>query len=501
MPRSRTLVAGLAITLVLPLAGCSLVRGTMRSYVVAPSGMEMGEERLRAALAAGQFGPMLERVTSREAGAPDDELLRSLYRGTVAYYAGDYAASGDALRRAYDLTEERYTRSASKAALSMLTNDRALSYVPGQNERLMVHYYGVQSYLRRGDLAGAAVEARRLSNLLERFESGQDDADASTRAVLRYLAGAVFEAAGDANDAAVAYRNARALAGGGSVPPPTSSAQGGAGEVVVVLEQGFVAHRVEQSLLVPLGGDDVEAFADGDDGRKLGAADSLGAQVLLHLAERQYGGVYDDGAGALRIDVGGRRLAFGNRAGGNDYLLQVAWPVYRRSRDDGVRPAVLVAGAARVPLRFAANVSDAAIGDYRRDRAKMLTRAIARAATKYALAELAEQQATEKGDEDDDDGDDHAWLKQVVNAAGAAFERADLRSWHLLPGTLSVARLSLPPGRHALTIELPGAGGVTRRLALADVDVRPGAITFVGHRVWGDRETGARPDAVVGSRE
>jgi len=499
MPRSRALVGGLTLAIALPLAGCSLVRGTMRSYVVAPSGMEMGEARLRTALAAGQFGPMLERVTSRKAGAPDDELLRSLYRGTVAYYAGDYAASGDALRRAYDLTEDRFTKSASKAALSMLTNDRALPYVPGQNERLMVHYYGVQGYLRRGDLAGAAVEARRLSSLLERFESGQDAADASTRAVLRYLAGAVFEAAGDANDAAVAYRNARALAGEGIVPPRSSSAAGGAGEVVVVLEQGFVAHRVEQSLFVALGGDDVEAFADRDDGRKLGAADSLGARVLLQLAERQYGGVYDDGAGALRIVSAAGRLASGNRVGDNDYLLQVAWPVYRRSRDDGVRPAILVTGAARVPLRFTANVSDAAVGDYKRDRAKMLTRAIARAATKYALAELAEQQAGKKGDDDDDD--DHAWLKQVVNAAGVVFERADLRSWHLLPGTLSVTRLSLPPGRHTLTVELPGAGGVTRRLPLADVDVRPGAITFVSHRVWDDRETGEEPAAVVGGRE
>jgi hypothetical protein len=49
---------------------------------------------------------------------PDDEVLRALYRGVLAYHAGEYAESARVLDIAADIADERVTKSLSRAALS-----------------------------------------------------------------------------------------------------------------------------------------------------------------------------------------------------------------------------------------------------------------------------------------------------------------------------------------------------------------------------------------------
>jgi hypothetical protein len=493
IPGARQLTTLLVI---LPLAACAVVRATVRSYQTAPGGLELGQQELRDALVAGRFQPVLGRLDSGRSGAPDDQLLRMLYRGTVAYYAGDFDGSGRSLQRAYDLAEDRYTKRASRGALSLVTNDGALPYLPGHNERLLVHYFAMQSYIGRGDVGGAAVEARRLSNLLERFDDARDPADASTRAVLRYLAGAVLEAAGEKADAEVAYRNARALAPGGSVPSQAEGVGASAGDVVVVIEQGFVAHRVEQRLVVSVASDEIAAFDGNDVSRKDGAASGLGARVLRELTAREQDAPYWDEGSVVRVHGSGDD----DRARTLDHVLQVAWPVYRRSSDAGMRPGLVAASDRRAPLQLTADLSDAVLGDHRRDRSKILARAIARAATKYALTRLAEGRENGTGDTSAARGGGsrhRAWLGQVVNAAGVALERADLRSWHLLPGTISVARLTLPAGRHTIAVEFPAPGGMPPRRVVLDeeVEVRAGTVAFATRRIWRDGER--VPDSVA----
>jgi uncharacterized protein len=494
----------LLTALAVPLAGCSLVRGTARSYVLAPSGLEVREDRLRGTLAAGAFATALSAVSSSK-GAPDDALLRELYRGTVAYYAADYDASARALQRAYALTEDRYTKSVSRGALAIITNDRALPYVPGDNERLMVHYYGLQGFLARRDMEGAAVEARRLASQLQRFDGRRSEQDRSTRATLRFLTGLVFEAAGERADAEVAFRNARALLGipadsgaarpslaaGGSAPVPAAlaparpmspAAGARSGTVVVVIEEGYVAHRVERSLTLSLSDDDVHVFGEGSDDDRLRRAEQMGGRWSLRHGPGNGAFDGDDGPGT------GGEIA---------KMLEVAFPVYQRSYTPFYTPIAVGAGSAAARFTYAADLSDAAEGDFARDLVKLFTRAVARAGTKYALAELAsrekkdEEKVGEEKEGDDKKGDDKKgkkkrdfkmdWGKMAVNFAGTMLERADTRSWHLLPARISVARLELPAGRHVLRLDTGAAGS---GVALDTVDVRTGETAFVTRRLW-----------------
>ena len=66
--------------------GCAHLRGVVQSYDVAPDGLERRESLLRATLATGAFDAA--RHQSEDGAGGHDELLRLLYRGTVAFYAG-----------------------------------------------------------------------------------------------------------------------------------------------------------------------------------------------------------------------------------------------------------------------------------------------------------------------------------------------------------------------------------------------------------------------------
>jgi len=177
--RRRALLGLAAVGAAVALGACaslgSMGRAASRPYLVAPSGLEVPEQALRDALVAARWEAALRQTASAQAGGPSDDLLRALYRGTAAYYAGDWRASAAEFDRAAAMADDRFTKRASRAALALATNDRALPYLPGANERLFVHYYAMQAFLRRGDLDGAAVEARRLAWRLEHDGVGGDE--------------------------------------------------------------------------------------------------------------------------------------------------------------------------------------------------------------------------------------------------------------------------------------------------------------------------------------
>jgi hypothetical protein len=462
-----------ALALLLPLhGGCvALGRSVAHGADRVPGGLPGSEAALRRALATGRHGEAAALATRVAAGAPEDALLRALYAGTVAYHAEDFAAAATAFATADSIDEARETLRVSREALALVTNDRVRPYVASPTERLFVRYYAMLAAVRRGDRTAAAVEARRLGQLLERAAPGLDAREAPTHAVLREVAGAVFEAAGEWNDAAVSYRNASLLRGAPREamdslvvrPPPPDSVR-----IVEVVEDGFVAHRVDRGLLV---GPSL-LRGPGWPASRQRATDpgGLARQVLAELDALPGGGLFMPvgGAGPLVLGTG--------RRGG---WLRLSWPVLQPSEATGwgMGGAAGASGAQAVSagdgvagLREAsagpdaagpgsatavsADVSQAIGADLARQRVAMATRLLARALAKAAIADAV--------------GERHGELAAAaVSLAGAALERADTRSWVLLPATVSVHRATRP--RPAATGETGGTGGhvpvevVTRR--------------------------------------
>jgi hypothetical protein len=509
-------------------AGCMHAGGM---HVVLPpaalrAGLTESDWVLRRSMASGGFDSAAALVAPNGALEPDDELLAALYRGSTLYYAGKFGTAGGALDAAAVIADDRFTKSISKNLLALVSNDGALPYEPSQTERLMMNYYGMLDYLRRDDPIGAAVEARRISALLESFDSRKDSVDVPTRALMNYLAGATFEAAGEKADAEVSYRVARALAGDSALPFPLTGdarrkavaaaqklasrlpnvadtlqpARGAArktakaavapavptGEVVVVVEHGFVANRVPRLLLVPVTQSEFDKFG-ADPGATVEAAAAIGLRTAAFLALQPDQFMWrdsddDDASFTIRDDRDSSTESIA-------YMMPVAWSSLRRPYHPPWRATLLVDSNATQSFGVTADLCNAVANDFRRQRGAVLARGIARAGIKLALARAAEKKAEDKH------GELAGSLTRFgMNALNVATERADLRQWRLLPGELSIVRMILPAGTHDLAIDyVARPGDAPRRLVIGRTEIIPGRIAFATTRIWDDGVTQQQP--------
>ena len=496
----------LVLALAGPGAACARLFG---GYDLAPNGLTRQEERVRRLLADGRADSLHAALEAGRLTPPEDRLLADLYRGVAALYGGDPATSAALLDSAAYLADDRQTRSISRAAASFLSSDRTLEWIPSPTERLLVPYFAAHAWLARGDVEGAAVEARRLSALLEEEEDPPAQG-LPLRAALRYFAGAVFEAAGAHNDAGVAYRNAAAVSA--TVLPAVDSAPPvpGQGEVLVVLERGFVAHRVERSFNVVLEAPEIHALTEGHAGQRLAAATLVAGWVLMdgmdggqtrrgralgtrrvRLAEATRdacaagvgsGVIHPPGGDTARASTPADTCgAEGDGEGTEEesdtpYLLRVAWPAYVETPLPGGPGAATVQadGTPAVGVAGGGSVSASLTADFDRNKLELVARTLARAAAKAAVSRGVEKEMAEK---DETAG---AILGILTNVGTALLERADTRGWNLLPGQIGLARLRLPAGAHHLQVTLDG----DRVLDLGTVEVTPGTVRIVPARAW-----------------
>jgi uncharacterized protein len=412
------------------LSGCSVIRSTVGAYETGPHGIARPQQQLREALARSDFA---EAFGWKE----DDALLRALNVGVSSYYAAQFARSASVLDSAALLADDRITASVSRNALSLVTNDMARPYQPRRTERLFIPYYGMLAYARLEQWEDAAVEARRVSALLAQYAADRTESERSTHAALSYLAGTVFERAGEKTDAEVAYPLARSLA---TEPADSSGRKPAAneGEVLLVVERGFVAHRATEAINVFFSDDDRDSSH-------------------TFNAERK-----------PRIREGRRRDHHDDEDG---YWLAVALPSLRRAPRASGELQAFIDGAATEGTRLSTVLDDAASADEARERTGMLARATARAAAKYALTKAVKDKKGEIAG-------------NIANIGASLLERADIRSWHLLPQEITVLRVRAKAGMHHIEVGLDDADA--GRTDVGPVSVHAGQVTIATVRVWSD---------------
>lgn len=522
------------------LAGCA---GLVGAPTTGPDGLALRDLHLRELLSDGRYDAAYESVAEGRA-RPDDRLLRFQYEGLLAHHAGRYGRSNASLQAAADLAEKRFTRSLTKSALSLVTNDRILDYRPPAVERLLLHYYGILNYLGMGDPEGAGVEARRLSHLLDLYaDRGDLEGPGGRRlhAALRYAGAAAFEAIGEENDAAVAYRLARSLdeesllpaasiereetdkgPGGPDAGPPPGAGQAW-GEVLVVVERGFAPHRVERASTLLLWPDEVETLRG--QGVVAEDEDDRAEQLALVLARRTLAGE------ARAFGRPGRHRNGGKDRSGTEAPLRlprpvrIAWPAYRFERDASfggrgeVRLLTDAPGRESVAAPVGAGLSTgpgfsaaggptvaAGAGSWEGSPSADGGRAPARSRVAWAgdvaggvleegrdrqpaivaraILRAAAKLAFAKGIEEELEEEDETLGEiagSLLSTAGALTERADTRCWSLLPAEIGFVRLRLPAGRHHLALERAD-GGPGSGLVIGEVSVRSGRLVVVKAR-------------------
>ena len=443
-----------ALALVLLLTGCA--------------GGRLNNGLFQADVAGGRYEAAYRQLES----AKKDDVSVLLDRGLVLQALGRYEESNAAFEQAERLIDDLYTRSLSKEALSLLTNDLAVDYRATGYEHAYIAYYRAWNYLQLGRESDVLVEARVINERLDFRSASCPDKDGSCGhdVFLRYFSGLLFEWGGEPNDAYVAYRQADLARGTlseayGAPPPPDLGERltrlalrlGFAEEarryaasygidadalprtpvssVVVLLENGMIARREGTSLTIPIFKGETEKIRRDRD------------RWSRTLSERAHAS---------------------HSAQSFEYLLHVAMPTLEERPPLGAQ-AIFELGGRELSTQIAAPLSAMAAAAFEDAMGGILLRAVTRALVKYLASEAAEDKSEAAG--------------ILVNLLGAATESADTRSWRSLPHEIQVASAQVEPGsyRGRLTVRAPD-GRILAEQAFPDIRVPDGGVALVRFR-------------------
>lgn len=431
---------------------------------------------VHAALTAGDVLSAVSEFEKTE--GRDDDLLYLLEKGHIMHLAARWDESNDAFDAAERRAEDLYTKSVSREVAAFLTSDLATEYRSAPFELQMVPYYRALNYLATNEPDEALVEARKANSKLAMFLADDDPNDASVprqAAFLQYVTGLIYESEGEANDAAVALREAMRLYGeeqtisGRAAPDwlpedfyavakhldlsgeidallatdpdlPRRVAESDANNLVVFLESGFVPYREEVEIVLPIFDDEER----GEDGVFLGEPQ--------WYVDRYSGDVY-----AYRAD----RVTL-------DHVLSFAFPSLVTPESDVRVAELLLSDGSCLAAQPALDLSAAAQAEFARRLPTTLLKTVMRA--------IAKETARRKADEKDE------MLGWIINAANVATEQADTRGWNFLPGRIDLLKASVAPGSQTIRARFRDAAGEIVEEVALEVEIEPGRTTFVSIR-------------------
>ena len=348
-----------------------------------------------------------------------DQLLYYLNKGTLLHYQGDYDASNQQFELAKSLMEKLSAISLVEQTGSAVVNDTLKAYEGVPIEQLLIYAFEELNYLQSGNYDEAAVEARQF-DIKQRLIAEKDpSAKYLSGAFVRYLNGMTYEEVGERDSARIDYQKAvdgyNAQSSVTGFGPPAALK-----EDLDRLEDPRANKRDAHSR-------NTAGFDTGSPDKR----DNGEVVFILH-----------DGLGpTLAENI--VSIANPNPQHGTA-IISVAVPRFVR-RPVPVARFELSDGTDSTSSELVEDINAIARMSLE-DRLPAITaRAVARAVMKNAIARKAKNQNT-------DSGSGSLLLGIVADVGAIVTERADTRSWSLLPGNFLMARLALPAGVHDLTV-------------------------------------------------
>jgi hypothetical protein len=454
---SVAFLSSISLVLALLLTGCGL--SSNRYHLIEQSLLSGDAERAAA---------IVEQAEKDYGGK--SRLLYEMDRGMMLQLAGQYQLSSAVLEQADDEVERLYTRSVRSETAAFLTNDTSLPYEGDPHEHVMINVVKALNYAVDGQLQEALVEARRIDHRLNVLSDTVKDAGRYRNdGFARYLSGILFESAGDVNNAFIAYRNAyeayESAKAWSRTPVPSSlradllrtaealnltseldeyrrlfpgttwdtfSKQQPLAQVIMISYNGRAPRKEDRFLDLPLSVDALQL-------------------VLLNRGWAPSHHPRNRAADTVLYGLSGRvvRVAL-------PYLVPQKTKVHFENMvltDSDGHPIT-------VQSELAHNVTALAEKSLSDRLPQITVKALARAATKFAMAEGATrgaQQAVGK--------DAGPWVGLAVGllskGLAVASEEADKRSWQTLPDEIHIARAWIPPGEYHLSIQPSGHAAKT----------------------------------------
>jgi len=443
------------------------------------------QQQLTEQMMIGNYSAAIEIVEAERTGAYDDEnrLLYFLERGMLLHIDGQYAASNMAFEEAKRIGNELYTKSLSGEGFSLMSNDYTLDYAGENFERTLIHLFAAMNYILMQDPDSALVEIRQVGDYLRKLQVDSSNENVYQEdAFARYLSALIYESSGEYDAALVDYKKALdaysdygfnfAVARPGSLYGNAGRVaerlgswatddlrdkgwEGGAreiptgtGELVILHYNGLVPIKDQDKFTIPFS----EAWV-------LVAALQLAAD--------------DEASGDI-----GRATVFASQIAGVD-VVSVAFPKYVDRPYSIALMEPRVEGATQMTgPELVEDIGAIAEKDLADRIVRIRTKAIARAAIKYAIQKGAEFAAEQAG------GDYGALLSATTsiigNIARFASEQADKRVWSTLPDQIWMSSMILPAGAHDLQVDFLTAQSIlVESREILDVEIESGGRQFV----------------------
>jgi hypothetical protein len=419
-------------------------------------------------------------------------VLYAMDRGMLLHLAGQYQQSNALLDQAEHEIDRLYTRSIRNETAAFLSNDNVLPYEGDPYEQVMINVAKALNYAAQGLMQEALVEARRIDHRLNVLADRAKDAGGyRADGFARYLTGILYEAAGDLNNAFIAYRNAYeaylAMQGWARTPVPDLlpsdllrltealhlttefeqyrrsfpettwqplPEQQQLAQVVLISYNGRAPRKEDLFLDLPISLDALQL-------------------VLLNRGVFQFNRQQNRAADSVLYGLNGRvvRVALPRLV---PRKTQVPYEQMTLTNDAGYATTVRSVLAQNLTALAERTLSDRMPG--------ITMKALARAATKYTLAEgmtRGAQQAVGR--------DAAPWVGLAVGLITKGFavasEEADKRIWETLPDEIHIARSWVTPGRYEVSVRPAGTGPGQRQDGNRTLDLTGGQTAFVIQRV------------------
>lgn len=426
-----------------------------------------------------EFGAAAEKVETQKSGYGEkNALLYYLDRGMLLQLAGNYTASNLALETAKKVAQDLFTKSVTAHLTTFLVNDLMTPYYGEDFERALIHVFSAVNYAAMNDGENALVECRQLDSFFRALpfdgqrNAYQDDAFA------RYLAGLLYEERGETNDAYISYMKALDAYGEYEKLYKTERPPGLVEDALRTARRlGFSDKFAEiQKKWGPA------SFPEKD------RATETGEVIVLHysgLGPEKVDSFFEislfngwpyvekmDAKSQDETSVEQARAVFRSMAA--DKMIRVAFPKYRRTPTKIVATEVQSASATwRASL--VEDVGAIAVRNLDDRINRIRGRAIARAMVKFLLSQKVSKAVEDNGNET------MGYLvRAILQAASAATEVADKRSWRTLPDRILMARLSLPAGNQDLILHfLDARGSTVETRKINQLTVTPHRKTFL----------------------
>ena len=438
--RNLSLVFGLVVVGTLTVGCADHASHTLR----ARTALDAGNTKEAIQLLDKELG--VERPEDVPTKLESDKVLLLLDRAMVLSEIESYKlASRDLEIADKQLEILDFKRGTQDELAKYLFSDESGPYRAPAYEKLLVNTVNMQCYLARGDLAGARIEARRLS-VLERFFHDTGDAGEKLMGPGDYLAGFIFEKSGNNEEALRYYDSALTLGDYSSLADPVRR---------LMSQSSYQSPRL------------LKLLAD-NPAAKASEPPEKFAEILVVV---NYGRVPPKIAERVPI---GLALTFAsgaispydqeraNKLAAQGLVTWVNYPRLGKPKGEYDRGVFAIDGV-RQELDSPLPIDRAAAAAWESVQGKVVASAITRTITRIIAGQVV-QKAT-------GNGLTGFLLGLGTQATMTATDTPDTRSWATLPARMAIGRVRVAPGRHSIDVV---ARGVRKRVT---VDLPPGGWT------------------------